>query len=315
MNADRIEKLLSELRTELGLAHEFKNGESLQLLPGTPYSSFALPIEYQPSRDLRPRWGNSRGEIPQLEEMFAANNDRYRDILQYMQAQLPNLIDVPRVFNEANLPQPAWLEVPFNPFDGVALYAMLTKYRPATFLEIGSGISTCFAHKAITDARLNTRIISIDPSPRAKIDAICDLTVRDGLETIADLSIFSDLKAGDVLFFDGSHRTFMNSDVTVFFIDILPVIKPGVIVHIHDITLPWDYPDMFINWYWSEQYMLATYLMASGPNVDILFPTAWVCRKLIDHGFFSQSTIDLGPDNAGHWRGGGSMWFTKRAPA
>jgi hypothetical protein len=63
------------------------------------------------------------------------------------------------------------------------------------------------------------------------------------------VAIFDRLQAGDVLFLDGLHRGFMNSDVTGFMLDVLPRLRPGVLVYVHDIPLPWDYPDMFTDWY------------------------------------------------------------------
>jgi hypothetical protein len=198
--------------------------------------------------------------------------------------------------------------VPYAPFDSVALYTMIRKYRPRLYLEIGSGITTCFAHRARRDGKLHTHIESIDPQPRASIDPICDAVIRDGLET-CNLEIFDRLEPNDILFFDGSHRSFMNSDVTVFFIDVLPRLKPGVIVHIHDITLPWDYPESFVNWYWNEQYLLAVYLQGTRDRIHPLLPTAFICRDDAFAAEFATPIIDLGAINDG-WRGGGAMWFT-----
>jgi hypothetical protein len=126
-------------------------------------------------------------------------------------------------------------------------------------------------------------------------------------------SIFDELEAGDIVFFDGSHRSFMNSDVTVFFIDVLPRIKPGVIVHLHDINLPWDYPDFFKTWYWNEQYMLAVYLMCSKDTLNPLLPTSWICRNEFFKKQIANPFVDLGSDDANMaWQGGGSIWFTKK---
>ena len=233
-----------------------------EMLPGTPYSQYAIPLEYQPSRDLQPRWGSLRPPIPQLLTWFKEHTADYTALFGLMREKAGNLANIPLDFDEANLPLPAWRGVPYCPFDAVTLYTVIQKYRPKRYLEIGSGVTTCYAYKSIRDAGLDTMITSIDPQPRAKIDSICDHIIRDGLET-CDLSIFDTLEANDVLFFDGSHRSFMNSDVTVFFIDILPRLKPGVIVHIHDIPLPWDYDNGFTNWYWNEAYMLA--VLSNGP--------------------------------------------------
>ncbi len=282
-----------------------------KILPGTPYSEYALPVDYMPSRDYRPRWGATRPPIPQLANWFEAHSAEFREFMELMRTSRDAMADIPLDFSEENLPMPAWFGVPFSPFDAVVLHTMITKYKPKTYLEIGSGITTCFTRKAVTGAGLDTKVISIDPQPRAQVDAICDEVLRDGLETY-DLSVFATLEAGDILFFDGSHRSFMNSDVTVFMIDVLPMIKPGVIVHVHDITLPWDYPDMFAPWYWNEQYLLAVYLMQGRHRIKPLAPTSYLCRAPQFADWFKTPIFDFGERNES-WTGGGSMWFTHTA--
>jgi predicted O-methyltransferase YrrM len=283
-------------------------GRDLQMLPGTPYSRYAAPLEYLPSRDFAPRWGASRPPIPQLERWFRAHAPAYHTLIDENRTSARALADIPIEFDPSNLPSPAWHGVPYAAFDSATLYTMVRKYRPRTYLEIGSGITTCFTHRAVVDANLDTRIVSIDPEPRASIDAICANVIRDGLET-CDLAIFDDLVANDIVFFDGSHRSFMNSDVTVFFIDILPRLKPGVVVHIHDIMLPYDYPDSFKHWYWNEQYLLAVYLMGNAHRLIPLGPTAFICRDQEFAAKLAEPMLDLGPYNDS-WRGGGAMWFT-----
>ena len=300
----------SELRARLA---ELQSGvgQTLQVMPGTPYSRYALPVEYQPSRDFRPRWVTSR-PIGSINAWFSANTDRYLEFVKRMRASGDKLKRVPLEFDPENLPSPAWAGVPYCSFDAVALYTMVQYYKPKRYLEIGSGITTCWANLAIKDAGLGTKIISIDPEPRARIDAICDEIIRDGLET-CDLTLFDQLEAGDILFFDGSHRSFMNSDVTVFFIDVLPRIKPGVVIHIHDIMLPYDYPESFKHWYWNEQYLLAVYLMGNRERINPLLPTAFICKDARFEQIFSPPIVDV-PVDPLDWRGGGAMWFTHLAP-
>ena len=287
---------------------EMSDKPNYEFLGGTEYSRYALPVEYMPSRDWRPRWGYSRPLEPVMESWFASEVGAYRSFVNIMRHDAQRLADIPLNFEERNLPTPAWKGVPYSPFDSIALYSMIHQKKPKVYLEVGSGITTCFARRAISDAKLSTRIVSIDPQPRASIDSICDEIIREGLET-CDLSTFLSLEAGDILFFDGSHRSFMNSDVTVFMIDILPHLKPGVVIHIHDITLPWDYPASFRDWHWNEQYLLAVYLMASRQRVDPLLPTAFICRHASMEAEVKAPLIDLGADND-LWTGGGAMWFT-----
>jgi predicted O-methyltransferase YrrM len=259
---------------------------------------------------LQPRWGATHPIIAPLAEWIGAHDAAYHEVLQQMQGMTRQLQVIPRDF-QSGRPDPGWQGAPFAPFDLAALYTMVSINRPSLYLEIGSGASTTFARRAIKDHALPTRIISIDPEPRAEIDSICDEVVREGLET-CDLARFDQLQPGDILFLDGSHRVFMNSDVTVFMIDVLPRLRPGVLIHVHDIVLPWDYPDMFTNWYWSEAYILAAYLIGARERVRPVFPTAWVSRSPQFDAWFAQPPFDLnGRDDA--WRGGGSMWFTHSA--
>ncbi|HVH75856.1 MAG TPA: glycosyltransferase 61 family protein [Stellaceae bacterium] len=281
-------------------------------LPGSRYARYALPLDYPPSRDLRPRWGNTHPPIAALYDWFSAHAAEYDAFLEEMARSVPHLASIPRDFSPDQLPEPAWFEVPFAPFDSLALYTMVRLRRPRTYIEIGSGISTCFAAKAVRDHGLETRIVSIDPQPRAAIDGICDEVIREGLET-CDLGIFTDLRAGDIVFIDGSHRSFMNSDVTVFMIDVLPRLRPGVVVHLHDITLPWDYPDMFVDWYWNEQYLLAAYMIGARERLDPILPTQFVCRDPRFAERQARPFIDFGDDDLNSaWRGGGSMWFAHK---
>ena len=279
-------------------------------LPGATEPRYALLLDYPPSREMRARWGYSRPPIPQLLTWFESHAEDYRAFIADMRGYGSELRDVPYAFDPAQLPMPAWTGVALNPIDGLELYTFIRKHRPATFLEIGSGTSTCFAHLARQRGNLSTRIVSIDPKPRAPIDAICDHVVRSGLET-CDLSIFESLVAGDIIFMDGSHRCFMNSDVTVFFIDVLPMLKAGVIVQIHDIALPWDYHQSYAKWHWSEQYLLATYLMASRERIDPLFPAAFVTAVPAFAKEFETPLVDQ-PFHLS-WGGGGSMWFTHKS--
>lgn len=282
--------------------------EILKQLPGSEYATVALPLDYPPSRKYQARWGFTKPPIESLMAWFRNDAPKYKAFLAKMRDEVEYMRDIDIDFTSQRLPSPGWFDVPYAPFDSLALHAMIGTLKPARYLEIGSGATTCFARHAISAHSLPTTITSIDPEPRAAIDAICDTVIRAGLET-CDLSIFDSLDRGDILFFDGSHRSFMNSDVTVFFIDVLPRLKPGVAVHIHDITLPWDYDGWSHNWYWNEQYMLAVYLMGNMKKIDMMLPTCFVTREL-GH-LIKTPFIDFGDKNS-YWNGGGAIWFTHR---
>jgi len=159
--------------------------------------------------------------------------------------------------------------------DGVALYSFIALRQPRKYVEIGSGQSTKYAHRSISDNALTTEIISIDPYPREGIDHICSRVIRKPVEDI-DIGLFAGLQENDIVYVDGSHRAFMNSDAVVVFLDIIPALQPGVIVEIHDVALPYDYPPEWVGRHYSEQYLLASYLLARGNRFEVLLPSYFV---------------------------------------
>lgn len=300
MNCRDIKKLTEQL---LELNQSSDKEKALIMLEGTEYSQYAIPLDYMPSRNLQPRWGYSTGPMPKIVDWFASYHKEYYEMLSYMRSLSVNHISKQFVGNG----KPSWTGGCVCPFDLLALYAMIRKHRPKHYIEIGSGMTTCFARQAVIDGKLDTKIISIDPSPRMEIEDICDEVFKDGLENF-DLSKLDVLEPNDILFFDGSHRVFMNSDVTVFFIDILPRLNRGVIIHLHDIDIPYDYPHIFTNWYWSEQYMLAVAFLNGMDKITPLFPTRYIAMEPTFSKQLNKPFVDLGEENT-TWHDGGSMWF------
>ena len=99
---------------------------------------------------------------------------------------------------------------------------------------------------------------------------------RARLEDLPAGEVANAVGAGDILFYDGSHRAFENSDVTVFFLEVLPQLPAGVLVHVHDICLPYDYPPGWEGRWYSEQYLLAAWLLGGGARVRVVLPNAFV---------------------------------------
>lgn len=172
--------------------------------------------------------------------------------------------------------EPYWNNGWLGGTNAIALYCLPAMHKSKRYVEIGSGNSTKFVRRSIKDHSLPTRVISIDPHPRAEIDKLCDTVMRVPLED-ADLTVFSTLEPGDIVCLDGSHRCFQNSDVTVFFLEIMPRLKSGVIVYIDDIFLPYDYPEGWLDFYYSEQYILAAMLLAdNGKRYKIMLPNVFI---------------------------------------
>ena len=162
----------------------------------------------------------------------------------------------------------------------IGIYTMVSMYKPKKYIEIGSGNSTKVAFKAKTEQSRDTEIISIDPMPRAEIDQLANRIVRKPIEDI-DFSIVDMLEENDILFVDNSHRILPNSDSMVFYMEILPRLKKGVIVHIHDIYLPYEYPQFMCDRFYSEQYGLAFYLLANHDKYETIFPAYFISEDAI----------------------------------
>lgn len=200
---------------------------------------------------------------------------------------------------------PYWENDMLPAVDALALYGLLVRSNPRCYLEIGSGQSTRFAARAIADHGLRTRIVWVDPRPRAEIDALCDEVVRQPLEEV-DPERFAELTAEDLVFLDGSHRSFQSSDVTVFFLEVLPLLPRGALYGIHDVFLPADYPPHWADRYYNEQYLLACYLFGGADGDEILLP----CHHIMDHTRLAACLDPLWslPALQGTPRSGCSFW-------
>jgi Methyltransferase domain len=186
--------------------------------------------------------------------------------------------------------------------DADVLYVMLNIFQPNLFMEVGSGNSTKVARQAIKDYQLKTKIWSIDPQPRTEIDSLCDKVLRCPIEEIK-LTSFSELSSGDILFIDSSHKVLTGNDVTFLFLNILPSLPKGIILHIHDIFLPFEYPKQFIDEQreWSEQYLVQAILSFSD-SFEVLWAGHYLQRNNKD---FNSYFDDIGSGVAQ------SLWISK----
>jgi SAM-dependent methyltransferase len=235
---------------------------------------FALRLDHPPSSAEGPRYGYGRPPHPRLAELLDRHGDRYREQLALLERYKEDLLAIGRGPSDDPL-EPYWDQYWFFGLDAISLYGFIRSREPSAYLEIGSGISTMFAARAIRDGGLATSITSVDPEPRQGVDALCRRAIRRPLETV-DLAAFDGLGHGDVVLMDGSHRVFTNSDATVFFLDLLPRLAGGVLVGVHDVFLPFDYPPEWGSSYYSEQYLLAAYLLAEADSFRPILPCTYV---------------------------------------
>ncbi|NLW90439.1 MAG: class I SAM-dependent methyltransferase [Syntrophomonadaceae bacterium] len=226
--------------------------------------------------DSRPRYGYGSPPHKRLNELLGKRREVFRFWLGKFLDCYDLFENIAPVLDEGNL-RPAWHNNWISGFDLISLCGLINHNRPRNYIEIGSGNTTKFARETIQHYMIRTRITSIDPQPRATIDRLCDTVIRERLEDV-DLQIFQELYAGDIVFMDGSHHTLMNSDASVFFLDILPNLPPGVFVGIHDIFWPDDYPPDWSSRYYSEQYLLAAYLLAEGSSLEVVLANNYIAQ-------------------------------------
>lgn len=208
-----------------------------------------------------------------------------------------------------------WNNGMFPPLDAIILYGMLSEFKPRRLLEIGSGFSTEIA--LLASQYSGTAIHCIEPYPSARLLAIepqlSDLT-RLPLQQI-EPALFAELQAGDFLFIDTTHTVKINSDVNHLVFNVLPYVKPGVFIHIHDIFLPYEYPKRWydeISIYWNEQYLLLAYLLEN-PTMEIILPNYFLTmtkKELLRKRFESFDIWGLTNNLGG--ASGASMWLRKK---
>lgn len=260
---------------------------------------------YRPRR----RYGDGQPAHRRIESILAVERPNFEVRLREFVRFSDDFLRISRDVNHAKPQAPHWVNGFLPGLDAVTLYGLVATRRPAIYCEIGSGHSTRFAYAAKRAHSPGTAIVSIDPEPRSDIAQLCDTVTRTPLQD-CDLTIFERLSPGDVLFLDGSHRVLQNSDVSVFFLDILPALKSGVLVHVHDVFWPLDYPTAWADRMYSEQYMLGLLLLFGAANIDIILANAYIAYCTDLTSVFDE--LWAAPHLAGIERHGGSFWFSKR---
>jgi predicted O-methyltransferase YrrM len=211
-----------------------------------------------------------------LDQRMTSERERYLETLRDAQRHA-QVFAAWQQADPLDVSRPRFNQVWFAGLDGAMAYATVRRLRPSRIIEVGSGHSTRFMARAIADGEFACELHSIDPQPRRDIDQLCDGVTRDSV-TRVPVQFFDALEADDVLFIDGSHAMLPGSDVDYLFTRVLPRLKTGVVVHIHDIFLPYGYPASWHRRSYTEQSMLVA-LLAGGSKFEILTPNAWLRRN------------------------------------
>lgn len=177
----------------------------------------------------------------------------------------------------------------FESGDAEFLYQWVRVSKPRRIFEIGSGHSTLIAQRAVLRNQRESpgyscKHLCIEPFEAPWLEGAGVATVRRKVEDV-DRGLFQELESGDLLFIDSSHVIRPQGDVVTEYLEILPTLKQGVVVHIHDVFTPRDYPAEWIlekMLLWNEQYLLEAFLTEN---------TTWTvlaALNLLSHRHFEQ---------------------------
>jgi hypothetical protein len=203
----------------------------------------------------------------------------------------------------------------FEAVDSELLYAVVRARRPQRVVELGSGYTSLLIGAA---SRRNaaegtpTVHVAYDPYPRPQVlgHPVAEPTVVVPTSAAdVPLEVFASLRAGDVLFVDTTHTVKVGSEVVHVILDVLPALRPGVLVHFHDIFLPWAYPREWLEehqWYWAEEYLLQAFL-AFNDGFEILLPAQAMARDRPE-----RLAAAIPSFVAGAGVGPASLWLVRR---
>jgi len=213
-----------------------------------------------------------------LNDLIEENRGTYIRFIDRVRAYERFILEIESDSPPDNSVLPHWTNGYFPGLDIIMLYTLIAEVKPKRYVEIGSGTSTRVVYKSRKDNQLGFTITSIDPHPRLSVLNVADAIKETELQRVP-LDFFSTLEDGDILFFDGTHTLYPNSDVMWFFLEVLPILKKGVYVHVHDVYWPFDYPEFMCERYYNEQYILAACLLNAPQRYEIIFPNYFVYTR------------------------------------
>lgn len=242
----------------------FKMG--VQTLFGLRKLGIFIPYRYADSLPDAP------GVYQEIEALMAERRGAFDEVLERIDEYAG-----PLAVLEGPPPEPRWAQDWFPRLDAAAAYSLVRSSPPKRILEVGSGHSTRFLARALKDAGADAEHLCIDPAPRAALLCL-PVTWRNEVLSEDHLPLFAELEAGDVAMFDSSHLLLEGSDVDIQLNRILPGLKPGVLVHIHDVFLPDPYP---VDWKWrgyAEQSGLGGWI--AGRGAEIVFASRYAATRM-----------------------------------
>ncbi len=198
-----------------------------------------------------------------------------------------------------------------------SLHTILRQYKPRRVIEIGSGNSSLVFSEALKRNAADgypCEYMIIDPYPAPVVQSGLPSVTKIFPERVelTDITLFEKLCEGDVLFIDSGHTVRTGGDVNFLFLEVLPRLAPGVIVHVHDINLPYEYPEVyFVNpsfrMFWTEAYLLQAFL-AFNSQFEILLAVNYLMTEKKDD--FHRAFPHYDPQR--HKAVSGSFWVRRK---
>jgi Methyltransferase domain len=197
----------------------------------------------------------------------------------------------------------------FDGTDALVAYCVVRHFQPRLIIEIGGGFSSLILGEGAAKNNSST-LTCIEPFPQeflkrgfSRLHSLIEKRVED-----VELEFLSQLGSGDILFIDSSHTVKIGGDVNYLFLEVLPRLKPGVIVHVHDIFFPLDYRRDWVldeRRFWTEQYLLQAFLTFNS-EFEVLMSNSYLSH-------YYKEDLKASFPSLTAW-GGGSFWMRRRHP-
>lgn len=264
---------------------------------GLARRGFFIPYRFA---DKLPAPGTVRSYNP-VEAMLRSAESNFQALID----EMDGLAEALHAIDGRQPPEPRWDQQWFPTLDAAAAYTLVRRNEPGRIVEIGSGHSTRFLFRAVQDGDFDCAITAIDPAPSRGVGKL-PIDLRANALHDVDPMIFEGLSPGDILFIDSSHILVPGSDVDDIMNRILPMLPAGVLIHVHDIFLPDDYPRV---WDWrgyNEQSAVA--LLITTGAYEPLFASHYVASRMKDA--LSSSVVSRLPTSPGGHPA--SLWLRKK---
>ena len=199
-----------------------------------------------------------------------------------------------------------WRNTSFSYVDAMSYYCVLRHVKPKRLIEVGAGNSTLIANQALKKNGFG-EIVIIEPYPLpylAELETVSEI-IESFIQDIDLLELRDLIESAEVFFIDSTHTVKVGSDCLYIYLKLLPIIRTNLVVHAHDIALPYAFAIKHLDKhiYWTEQYLLYAYLL-DNPKTAVLMGSLYTQQHLPE--LSKELMGGKFPD------GGGSIWFEYR---